>query len=267
MRNPTRSADPAAFDYKLAEWLAGAQERIDAEFAHSYPNSTPPLLEIEQGPRYVRVVRADQGGSAARSAHAFIDKITGDVLKPASWKTPAKWARGNIFDEKGGLGWMSGASAPASIMRGRRNPMRKRGQPVVFRKWRDSGDVIALLPSIEANYGRMMMYEHVGQHGEGDSQVVMSKTVAAKPSEYADLMRELGQVGYKGLQPKRRLSEELRKSGWVTGRNPVKHALARKRRKHGKSSFKRAKWRRSPCFRVCRKRSRKGRFVRGKRRR
>jgi hypothetical protein len=38
-----------------------------------------------------------------RSAWAFVDKTTGDVLKAASWKKPAKHARGNIFDEWNGL--------------------------------------------------------------------------------------------------------------------------------------------------------------------
>lgn len=52
--------------------------------------------ELEYGKRYVRVVRADVNGSS-RSAYAFIDIGTGDILKPASWKAPAKGYRGNIF--------------------------------------------------------------------------------------------------------------------------------------------------------------------------
>jgi hypothetical protein len=59
------------------------------------------------GSRYVRVFRSG-------SAHAFVDKKTGDVLKPASWKAPAKHARGNIFDSKNGLGWM-GEYGPAYL--------------------------------------------------------------------------------------------------------------------------------------------------------
>lgn len=42
-----------------------------------------------------------------RSAHTFVDTTNGDVLKPASWKTPAKHARGNILDEHNGLRYMS----------------------------------------------------------------------------------------------------------------------------------------------------------------
>jgi len=34
------------------------------------------------------------------SVHAFIDKNTGDVYKPASWKSPAKHVRYNLLDPK-----------------------------------------------------------------------------------------------------------------------------------------------------------------------
>lgn len=46
--------------------------------------------------------------------HCFVDMTTGDVLKPASWKTPAKHARGNIFDAQNGLGSM-GEHGPAYL--------------------------------------------------------------------------------------------------------------------------------------------------------
>lgn len=36
------------------------------------------------------------------SVVAFIDKVTGDIYKPASWKVPAKGIRGNINSEKNG---------------------------------------------------------------------------------------------------------------------------------------------------------------------
>ena len=117
--NPPRSADPAAFDARLADWLGAMQEKIDAEYAAQYKNVKPPILEIEQGARYIRVVNTDAYGTS-RSAFVFIDKNTGDVLKPAGWKGPAKHARGNIFDAKGGLGWM-GVYGAAHV---RNNPRR-----------------------------------------------------------------------------------------------------------------------------------------------
>lgn len=62
-------------------------------------------------------------------------------------------------------------------------------QKVIFRKFKD-GDIIALLPGIPANIGRVMSYMHIGQHGEADSLIVHD-TKLAKPEEYADLLAEL----------------------------------------------------------------------------
>lgn len=39
----------------------------------------------------------------AGSIYAFIDKETGDIFKPASWKAPAKGVRGNVFSPNDGL--------------------------------------------------------------------------------------------------------------------------------------------------------------------
>ncbi|KKL87957.1 hypothetical protein LCGC14_1929600 [marine sediment metagenome] len=65
---------------------------------------------------------------------------------------------------------------------------------VIFRKW-PNGDIIALLPDNVANPGMVDMYEHVGQHGEGMPGIV-SSTSLATPEEYADLLKELKQIGY-----------------------------------------------------------------------
>ena len=61
---------------------------------------------------------------------------------------------------------------------------------VIYRKW-DNGDVIAWLPDVPANPGRMMSYEHVGQHGEG---IYPAATLPAMPEEYADLHQELTKI-------------------------------------------------------------------------
>lgn len=58
------------------------------------------ILSIDpKGKRYARIVRNDASG---QSVYCFVDKTNGDILKAASWKTPAKHARGNIFDENPG---------------------------------------------------------------------------------------------------------------------------------------------------------------------
>jgi hypothetical protein len=73
---------------RLAGFIAAAQSIVDA----SYKGEAK--LEIENGSRYVRVVKVY---GASRSAYAFVDSTTGDVLKPSGWKGPAKGIRSNIF--------------------------------------------------------------------------------------------------------------------------------------------------------------------------
>lgn len=47
------------------------------------------------GQKYIRIVQKTKLGTG-RSVHCFIDAATGDILKAASWKAPAKGARGNL---------------------------------------------------------------------------------------------------------------------------------------------------------------------------
>ena len=108
-----RPADPA----KVNSFVAGAQNIINQDHAQNYPSLTPPSLEVRNpdAPRYLavdRVERTPNGAINSRSVHSFIDRSTGDVLKPAGWKTPAKGVRGNIHDENNGLGRM-GPHGPA----------------------------------------------------------------------------------------------------------------------------------------------------------
>jgi len=50
---------------------------------------------IETGKKYHKVILVNGGGG--RSAAFFVDKQTGSVLKPASWKAPAKGERCNLL--------------------------------------------------------------------------------------------------------------------------------------------------------------------------
>lgn len=100
------------FNERLNEWLAACQDMINRHFADNYANLTAPILKLEHGSKYIRVVR--DGGEYDRSVYAFIDKTNGDIRKPASWKAPAKWARGCLFDDKKGLGSM-GTYGPAYL--------------------------------------------------------------------------------------------------------------------------------------------------------
>lgn len=95
---------------ELKSFIEGAQSIITDYFEKNFPILDVPTLEHNNGRRYYRVERIDN----QRSVHAFIDRTNGDVLKAASWKAPAKHARGNIFDENNGLSSM-GPHGPAYL--------------------------------------------------------------------------------------------------------------------------------------------------------
>ena len=52
---------------------------------------------IESGRKYHKLIM--ETGAGSRSVHAFIDKKTGEVYKPASFKAPAKIVRYNLLSE------------------------------------------------------------------------------------------------------------------------------------------------------------------------
>lgn len=100
------------FEQKFNSWLQGAQKIINDDWVKNHFTSSPPILTPDKGNRFIRIWRED----SQKSAHAFIDvegglhkgvmNKPGDVLKPATWRAPAKHARGNIFDEYNGLHFM-----------------------------------------------------------------------------------------------------------------------------------------------------------------
>ena len=65
---------------------------------------------------------------------------------------------------------------------------------VIFRRWRDTGEIIAYFPEVEEHDGSIMSYMHVGQHG--GATYPNSGTAAATAEEYAPLQRELESIGY-----------------------------------------------------------------------
>ena len=57
-----------------------------------------------EGKKYIKVVREEYDERNDRwrdtTVHAFIDRNTGDVYKPASWKAPAKHVRFNFCNKQ-----------------------------------------------------------------------------------------------------------------------------------------------------------------------
>lgn len=60
---------------------------------------------------------------------------------------------------------------------------------VIFRKNKD-GEVIAFFPEFHVQYGNIMSYMHIGQHGEASLDFYYS-TKKANPQEYELLFNEL----------------------------------------------------------------------------
>ena len=87
---------------RLTEWLEVAQNIVNLDYA-KFPELEPSVLEMSDGRRYIRVDTIGDNGRGQRSVWAFIDKQTGDVLKPATYRNPAKHARGNLLDEYRGV--------------------------------------------------------------------------------------------------------------------------------------------------------------------
>ena len=87
-----------------AERFSGNREDLSdyaKEQLEAMDNGTAKLMKfrIENGRKYYRIIQQDfdtfQDRNEYRdgSVHAFINKKTGEVFKPASWKSPAKHVR------------------------------------------------------------------------------------------------------------------------------------------------------------------------------
>ena len=78
---------------------------------------------------------------------------------------------------------------------------------VIFRKFKDGGDIIALFPQEPWDIRGLLVssYQHVGQHGGASLGIIGTSTVLAKPEEYKALHAELVSIGYTDLRVLKRL--------------------------------------------------------------
>lgn len=85
---------------------------------------------------------------------------------------------------------------------------------VIYRKGA-GGEVVAFLPELPANYGKIVCYAHIGQHSEASIEYYHG-TKTALPSEYEPLNDELKRI-YSDveLSIKRRLTYgDLTEKAW-----------------------------------------------------
>lgn len=90
------------FKEQLQDFMDALQVMINDYYVSQGYSFEAPTVSIGKGGRkYIRIVRQDM---SQRSVHCFIEVATGDILKAASWASPAKYARGNIFNKNMLLG-------------------------------------------------------------------------------------------------------------------------------------------------------------------
>ena len=73
---------------KVEKWVWQLCRALEADYDRRYPNSSQPVrFSVELGRKYWKINQIDGG------VHAFVDRKTGQVYKPASWRGPAKGVR------------------------------------------------------------------------------------------------------------------------------------------------------------------------------
>ena len=72
----------------VLDWTKELVTRLEEDYKRKYPNSTDPVrFEVNSGRKYLKINQIGGG------VHAFVNKETGEVFKPASWKSPAAHVR------------------------------------------------------------------------------------------------------------------------------------------------------------------------------
>ena len=85
------------FEDAFAKYVLKCKKISDA---HNKENGFPcQEFSTKVGKKYIKVI-------CNNSVHSFVNRENGNVFMAASWSSPAKHSRGNIFDEKNGTGMM-----------------------------------------------------------------------------------------------------------------------------------------------------------------
>lgn len=98
----------------IESFLALVEER-EAVYKENFEYMMPSVYTVEEGIKNLKVISAYDGGKGQRSVFAFIEKATGDIYKPATWKAAAKHVRGNVLVSNGGTALSGGFGSMPSI--------------------------------------------------------------------------------------------------------------------------------------------------------
>ena len=84
-------------DQKIEKWVYEYCGSLEENFKQQYPNSSRSKeYKMQLGKKYWKVIMSDidaNGKEWSGGVHAFVDRNTGQVYKPASYKSPAKHVR------------------------------------------------------------------------------------------------------------------------------------------------------------------------------
>lgn len=87
--------------FELETFRAALENAFNKHKEQNNPQSQGiPFVKLEMGKKNCRVVKGEKFGAQEchTSAYCFIDLASGDILKPAGYKAPAKGKRGNILE-------------------------------------------------------------------------------------------------------------------------------------------------------------------------
>jgi hypothetical protein len=98
---------------------------------------------------------------------------------------------------------------------------------VVFRRWKDTGDLIALFPEIPSDINGWFAesFMHVGQHSGADYFGVIQATRPVSAEEAESLAEELKRIGYK-LRPIKRASYRIHEARRAEAKRIRNHLVA-----------------------------------------
>ena len=87
-------------DQKIEKWVWQLCRSLEENYKLRYTDSAFPVkFRMEFGRKYIKVIQQNYDTFQDRNeyrdggVHAFIDRNTGEVYKPAGWKSPAKIVR------------------------------------------------------------------------------------------------------------------------------------------------------------------------------
>jgi hypothetical protein len=67
------------------------QNNVNEYYTKNYSNLDVPKMEVTFGRKYAKILNRS-------TVWGFVDLANGDLLKAASWRTPARHSRGNILN-------------------------------------------------------------------------------------------------------------------------------------------------------------------------